>query len=162
MIRLILTGDDKVETRIRGMNEKVRQALVDAVKTQWFALQSYVVRTKLSSQVLHRVTGNLASSINVGGPNTASEFTETPVEIVGRVGTRVVYGAVHEYGGTFKVPAHQRTITQVFGRDVTPTVVSVAAHNVTFPERSFLRSSIQDMGTQIRQSIVKAVQEAMA
>ncbi len=157
MIKIELVGTDKVVARFAAMPQKVRQALVDAMKRQWFALQAHVVSQKLSGQVLRRRTGNLASSINVD-----SSFQEGDQEIVGSVGTKVIYGAVHENGGTVRVGAHTRTITQVFGRPVTPTEVFVKAHNAIYPQRSFLRSSIQDRAGQIRADIEQSVRAAMA
>lgn len=131
------------------MGPKARQALVDGMKVQWYALQRRIVTTKLSGQVLNRVTGNLASSINAGGPNTASEFLDSGNEIIGRVGTKVRYAAVHEYGGDVKVPAHER-----MGRPV-------KAYTAHFKERSFLRSGLQDQGDQIRAAIANAVRQGL-
>jgi phage gpG-like protein len=140
MISVTITGDQRVIERLRGAAERVRASLLKAMQREWFALQSHIVRDKLSGQVLHRVTGNLASSINAGGPNTATEFLETPTELIARVGTRVVYGRIHEYGGTFRTRR---------------------GHTVTFPERSFLRSGLQDRAAQIRDSLASAAQAAM-
>lgn len=162
MIKITLVGTDKVVARFEAMSQKVRAALVLSMKRQWFNLQGYVVKSKLSGGVLRRVTGNLASSINVGGAETATRFDEMPNEIVGSVGTRVVYGAVHEYGGSFNVKPHTRRVTQVFGRPVTPTEAFVRGHTVRFPERSFLRSSLQDMSSQIRADMERSVRAAMA
>ncbi len=153
-------GTEQVLARLRAMPDRVRQSLVDAMKVQWFSLQAKTVG-KLSNDVLRRRTGVLASSINVGGQGSATEFLDTPGEIVGRVGTRVKYAAVHEYGGTFSVKAHDRTVGQVFGRPVNPFQQHVRAHDVVFPERSFLRSSLRDMSGQIRDSIAAAVRSAV-
>ena len=161
MIKMVLVGSDKVEARFRTLSQRARDALTDAMKRQWFSLQAHVVSEKLSGQVLRRLTGNLASSINVGGANSASQFTETPAEIVGQVGTKVIYGAIHEDGGTVNVQAHTRNITQVFGRPVTPTEVFVRAHTATYPQRSFLRSSIRDLASEIRADIEQSVRKAV-
>jgi len=147
-------GDDRVEARITGMADKVRGILKVAMEREWFALQAHVVQDKLSGQVLRRRTGVLASSINVGGADSATEFLESPTELVGRVGTKVWYGRIHEFGGTFEVKEHSRTVD---GREST-----VKAHTVTFPERSFLRSGLVDRTSSIRDSIQSAVQYAMA
>lgn len=145
MITAVLTGDDKIALRLQEAPSALRQAISDSMKRQWFRLQAAVVTQKLSGDPLHRRTGLLASSINVGGSETATEFTDDPLEIVGKVGTKVRYGFVHENGGTFGIPAHMRTITTVFGRAVAPHHVEVRAHNATFPQRSFLRSTLEEM-----------------
>lgn len=155
MIRVTLVGTDRVVARLKAMPERVRAALVLAMRRQLLNLQGHVVRSKLSGQVLRRVTGNLASSINV-------EFRDAGTEISGSVGTKVWYGAVHEYGGTFNVKGHMRRVTQVFGRPVTPTEAFVRAHSVRYPERSFLRSSLRDLSSVIRADMERSVRTAMA
>lgn len=155
-------GDTQVVARLQAMPDKLRMKLVDAMKVQWFNLQSVIVRSKLSGQVLKRKTGNLASSINVGGTNTATEFVDQGNQIIGRVGTKVWYGAVHEYGGSFTVKAHQREVTQVFGREVTPHKVDVRSYTMKVPERSFLRSGLQDVSSQMREAIAASIREGMS
>jgi phage gpG-like protein len=161
MIVGTVTGDAAVIARFEALPAKVRAALVDAMKREWFRIQAAVVTDKLSGDPLHRVTGVLASSVNVGGTDTATAFEETPAEIIGRIGTKVRYGVVHEKGGTFSIPAHERTISQVFGRPVTPHAVSVRAYTATFPQRSFLRSTLDEMAPAVRASIERAVAEAL-
>lgn len=164
MIDVQVTGGDAAVARIASLSDKMRASLRDSMQRWWYRLQAQVVTTKLSGNPLHRRTGVLASSINVGGAQTATEFTETDTQIIGRVGTKVRYGAIHENGGTFAVPEHSRTITQVFGHPISPRIVMVRAHSVTFPTRSFLRSTLRDMSTQIRDGIkadiAKAAKEA--
>jgi phage gpG-like protein len=159
MIEIVLTGTEQVATRLRSIGPRVRENLINAVKIQWMLLQSHVVTQKLSSQVLHRVTGNLASSIHVGGPNTASAFEETPVSLVGRVGTKVRYAKVHEYGGAIQIKAHERRMTMVFGRPVAQRMISVGSYTAHYPERSFLRSSLQERADSIRVALKAAVSE---
>ncbi len=153
-IEVIVSGDDRAALRFEAMGPRIRQGLMDAMMREWFALQAAVVTTKLSGQVLKRRTGLLASSINVGGPDTATAFEQSPVLLVGRVGTRVWYGKVHEEGGTFEVKAHTRT--SPLGRSY-----PVRAHSVSYPERSFLRSTLRDRSTQIRSAISAAVAAAI-
>jgi len=136
--------------------------LINAMKIQWLKLQRLIITQKLSGQVLKRRTGNLASSINVGGPMTATDFFATPAEIIGRVGTKVWYGKVHEYGGSFTVKAHDREVSQVFGKSVTPFTQHVRSYTANFPERSFLRSGLKDMSSQMRDAIANAVKESLA
>ena len=162
MIIGTVTGDKAVIDKLHSLPQKIRQQLADEIKRQWFALQSHVVRNKLSGQVLKRVTGNLASSINVGGKDSASEFVESGQgDIIGRVGTKVRYGRIHEFGGTVTVKAHTRRFNKVYGRPVTPGVMEVGAHSATYPERSFLRSSLNDRSDIIRSALRRAVGEAM-
>jgi phage gpG-like protein len=158
MISGTVTGDARVLARFDSLSQTLRAALVESMKRQWFRIQAEVVTGKLSGDPLHRRTGVLASSINVGGPDTATAFTEDTTMIVGRIGTRVWYGAVHENGGTFTIKEHTRTINQAFGRAISPREVSVRAHTMTTPQRSFLRSTLREM----RGSVLDAIRADMA
>lgn len=151
MIEARVTGADRVVVRLQSLPDRLRSALKDSMQRQLFRLQAAVVTGKLSGDPLHRRTGNLASSIN-------QRLTDDGTSIVGQVGTKVRYGAVHENGGTFQIPSHERTITQVFGHAVTPHAVTVRAHSATFPQRSFLRSSLRDL----RSSILDALNADVA
>lgn len=154
LIQVTVVGADRVAQKLRDMPAEIRSKLFKAVQAQWLGLQAHVVRDKLSGQVLKRVTGNLASSINAGGVDSLSEMKQSPDEITGIVGTKVRYAAIHEYGGTVTIPTQRRT--SKLGKSYT-----VRAHKATFPERSFLRSSIRDRATQIRDAIQSSVQAAV-
>jgi hypothetical protein len=160
MITVDIIGEERLVARFKGAPQLIRERLLRAVRLEWLRLQGYIVASKLSGQVLKRRTGNLATSINAGGPSTASAFIEGPLEIVGRVGTKVWYGRVHELGGAFQIKPHVRTITQVFGRPIAPTQVQVRAYTAHFPERSFLRSGLRDMSSTIRANLARAAAEA--
>jgi phage gpG-like protein len=153
--------DAAVQARLAAMPEKARKAISDVMRQQWFRIQSEVVRGKLSGDPLHRRTGVLASSINVGGADTASDFVESASSIVATIGTKVWYGVVHENGGTFQIPSHERTISQAFGRPITPKTITVAAHTATFPQRSFLRSTLRDMTPSVLAAIGAALATAL-
>lgn len=160
-IEAVIIGTPQAVARFKAAPEKARLAVFDAVKRQWFRLQAYVVQNKLSGQVLKRRTGTLASSINVGGAQTATEIEQTPKEIIAKVGTKVKYGRIHEEGGAFKVPAHERLITQAFGNPITPTVVHVGAYVAHYPQRSFLRSSVRDLSARIREDLSAEITRKM-
>ncbi len=144
MIRMTLIGGRETVARFETVSKQVYDALKAVIQEQWFGLQAYIVTSKLSGQVLKRRTGLLASSINVGGPQSTSEFSADESYIVGKVGTAVVYGAIHEYGG-------QVTRTSRLGKTFTQN----------FPERSFLRSGLQDKQSQIRAAINEAYRANM-
>lgn len=154
MIEVNVTGADKVVARIASMSDVIRAALRASMQSQLFRLQSQVVTGKLSGDPLRRRTGNLASSIN-------SRLEEGGDGFTGTVGTKVRYAAVHEYGGTFTIPAHTRNVTTVFGRSVAAHSVEVRAHSATYPMRSFLRSTLSDMSSSIRDALAKSVMEAV-
>jgi phage gpG-like protein len=154
MISSSVTGVETVLARFDAKSSSVREQLRRDMQGLLFKVQAQVVTGKLSGDPLHRRTGNLASGIN-------TRVTETPDAITGTVGTKVVYGRVHEYGGTFQVPQHQREVTTVFGRAVAAHEVTVRPHPATYPERSFLRSTLADMADDIRDTIGTSAVEAV-
>lgn len=153
MIQVGVSGTEQVLARFTSMPDQIRTTLREAMQRQLFAVQSQTVTGKLSGDPLHRRTGVLASSINVQLVEDASGF-------VGKVGTKTVYAAIHEYGGTVQVPAHGRRITEVFGKPVTSHEIEVRAHAAHYPERSFLRSTLNAMQAQIKDALENAVAEA--
>ena len=103
-------------------------------------LQGYVKEKKLTGQVLDVQTGTLMRSVHVFQE-------ETPEAVSGFVATgrEAPYGAVHEFGGSFVIPGHRRTITQAFGRMLeSAKTITVHQHLATFPERSFMRTALRE------------------
>jgi len=78
--------------------------------------------------------------------------------------TDLRYGAAQEYGfaGTVSVGASLRWIREAFGRPIAEKTISVRAHNrrMDLPERSFLRSGLEDMTPAIRAAVEAGVAEA--
>lgn len=153
-------GAEQVITQIENVTPNVRQELVREITKQAIRFQSYVVSKKLSGQVLKRRTGTLARSIQW-------RVLDTPTKISGFVGSRIresrplPYAAPHEYGfkGAVSVKESLRTMTTAFGREVkNPRQIRIRAHtrNVDVPERSYLRSSLAELRTEIIESISKA------
>ncbi len=159
MIEGTVTGGDAIIVKFERLPGTLRQAVVDAMTREWFRIQAAVVTDKLSGDPLHRRTGVLASSINVGGPQTATTFVDEPEEIVARIGTKVRYGFIHEYGGTFTIPSHDRRVESRLGKSFTQ---SVREHKATFPQRSFLRSTLDEQRPAVLAAIRAAVSSAIA
>ena len=162
IIEASISGDAQVVARLGTLSQRMRETLVASTQRQWFRVQAEVVTSKLSGDPLHRRTGVLASSINVGAASTATAFEQSPATITGRVGTRVRYGRVYEDGGSFEIPAHQRKLTMVFGRPVAAREVSVRAHSATFPKRAFLRPTLEDMRSSILDAIESDIDQALS
>jgi len=83
-------------------------------------------------------TGNLRSSIGYKTRRVRGGGVRITIGSFG-----VPYAAIHEFGfrGTVDVASFTRTITQAFGKRITPTVVTVRAHqkNMDIPARPYLR-----------------------
>ena len=98
MITVKVTGDKKVIAMLKGAEKKIPNVLYKKMRDITLMLQSYVQKRKLSGQVLRVRTGRLRSSIT-------SRVEKQDKEIIGRIGTNVIYGRLWEKGGT--IPAHE-------------------------------------------------------
>jgi phage gpG-like protein len=138
-------SDQRVVSYIRTTGKSIVVALLREMERQMIMLRDRVVASKLSGQVLKNRTGTLRRSQNYS-------ITQTETSITGIVATDPAaskYGVVHEYGGTFSVRAHLRQ-----GHPV-------KAHSVTFPERSFLRSTLKESTPSILDALQGAVAQAI-
>jgi len=159
VITAYIVGDQQVLERLRAVPDAVNSGLLRAITQLGIELQRDVQQDKLSGQVLRSRTGALKSSIDLrvdqnGGAITANVFTDSR------------YGGVQEYGfaGTVSVRASLRRITEAFGRPIGEKTISVRAYDrrVDLPERSFLRSALEDMRPAIRDGVEAALAEAVS
>lgn len=152
MIRAELRNKDAVVARFAAYVSVVTRVLVNKVTSLTIQLQSYVKSRKLSGNPLRTRTGNLRRSIN-------QKVEVTQSGISGTVGTNVFYGKIHELGGTFKVKAHERIAKIIQGRK--EGKLKIRAHSVTFPERSFLRSSLRENKDRFTKEILSTFGKAV-
>jgi hypothetical protein len=159
VITAYLVGDEQALQRLRGLPEAVNSRLLRAITQLGIDLQRDVQQDKLSGQVLRSRTGSLRSSIDVmvdqsGGAITASVFSDSR------------YAGVQEYGfaGTVSIRASLRRIREAFGRPIAEKTISVRAYDrrMDLPERSFLRSALDDMTPAIRDEVEAALAEAVS
>ena len=134
----------------------LRSGILRTVTRLGFQLQANVQR-KLSGEVLKVRTGTLRSSINTKIQQSSTSVTAT-------VGTNVKYAAANEYGAV--TPPHQilpkrgRALafewkgSQVFFR-------SVQHPGSKIPERSFLRSALDEMRPLIQTELEAEVQRSV-
>ena len=159
MITAYLVGDRGVLERLRALPDAVNSGLLRAVTRLGIELQRDVQKDKLSGQVLRSRTGSLRSSIDLtvdqnGGAIIASVFSDSR------------YAGAQEYGfaRTVSVRASLRRITEAFGRPIAEETINVRAYDrhMNLPERSFLRSALEDMGAAIREEVQAALAEAVS
>ena len=130
---LIITESvTSLSVRIRATGQRVHASLVMAFTRIAIGLQQYIVTQKLEGQVLHHRSGKLIRSIQ-----QHIEDSGNTIAAVVQAGSLAPYAAVHEWGGMFNIPEHQS-----FSR--AGRAFSVRAHTATFPERSFMRSSLRE------------------
>ena len=139
---ITLTGMDELQARMDAFPGGVASAI--AIKSQAMAQAlADKVGEKLDGQVLNSVTGKLKSSI-------ASSVDEDGDQVSGNVFVDgdVPYAAIQEYGGMTKahiieVAAGKALAFSYQGK--TQFFRSVNHPGSVIPERSYLRSSLEDM-----------------
>jgi phage gpG-like protein len=147
--------DTNLRIRLAAMGPRVRAALLRAVTESAIDVQGKV-QAKLAGVVLNERTHRLHDSIHY-------QITDDSDGVTATVGTDVVYARIHEYGGTVTVREHLMHMTQMFGHPLeTPRDVLVREHTATYPERSFLRSTLREETPTIRARLTAAVRGAAA
>ena len=160
MIIAQVVGGREIEQRLNNITPNLRNKLDQKIERLAIMLTAYVKGSKLSGQVLKNRTGTLRRSINykIGGKGTNN--------ISATVGTNIEYARIHEFGfhGAVSIKAHMRMQVMAFGKAMkNPHSVSVRAHtaNVNFPERSFLRSALDDKREQIKIELMATLKEVV-
>jgi phage gpG-like protein len=159
MLNIQLVGDRELIARFQAMPSKVRAALLRKVTALRLKLEAHIKADKLSGQVLKVQTGNLRASI----------FSQTIDEgdtIIGRAASSgdVKYAGIHEFGGKTAphvIEAKGKALAFMFqGKQA--FFKRVNHPGSTMPERSFMRSSLADMRTEIVDGMTEAVKTAAA
>jgi hypothetical protein len=160
MFELDFQGSDRelvlfLRTRAVGIKQAIKNRL-DQLSVQ---LQQHIVREKLSGQVLHHRSGKGQQSIRVIPATEDGERIEGGVQ---GGGGPAWYMALHEFGGTFTAarknlmrPPH--LVTRTRGE----RVMTGSPYGIHFPERSFMRSSLQEMRQQIYDGMAQALRDAL-
>jgi phage gpG-like protein len=158
MITAHLVGEQRVLARLRDMPVAIKSGLVRAITKLGTDLQRKVQQDELTGQMLAARSGLLKSSIDLRVDQGATVVTAT-------VFTDSAYAGAHEYGfaGTVNVRASLRHITEAFGRPISGKLISVRAHSrrMDLPERSFLRSALEDMAPAIRDEVEASLRETV-
>lgn len=178
MITAEVIGVDKVLSWYQTMPDQARGVMAKRVAILAVMLRDYVKAEKLTGEVLHVRTGRLRRSITSQTRTSGSSFA-------GIVGTNVEYAAGHEFGCNKVVVVTVREYlrrtsasmhaakmigwrgnsrkvaarSQMLGAAL---VHSFTRHqHINLPERSFLRSSLNDKGGEIRQDLTAAMTAAL-
>jgi phage gpG-like protein len=115
------------------------------------------IERKLSGEVLQRQSGRLLGSISVETERVGLGASAT-------VGSASSYAAIHEYGGTLPartvLPQSARALAFPW-RGQRRFFKRVQLPAVTMPERSFMRSALDETLPEIRAAIEAAAAEAL-
>jgi phage gpG-like protein len=157
MFALEIRGLDETSARFDAYPVAL-QAALGAKATELAAALTDLVKNKLSGAVLNTGSGALRDSI-------AASVTADADGVLASVGSEgdVKYAAIQEYGG--KTSAHE--ILPVKG-DVLAFVASDGQHfarriehpGSVIPERSYLRSSLEDMKDEILAALADCAADA--
>lgn len=138
-------SDAKIIQHFQSLPDDLRRNLRPEVVSLTRQL-ARLVREKLSGAVLHKRSGKLFDSIK-------SEMVETPSELYGRVySSGVPYAAIHEYGGVTSphqiVAKNAKSLAFMLGGQM--RFFKMVNHpGSKIPERSYLRSSLDEMRDEI-------------
>jgi hypothetical protein len=161
MITVLVTGDKEVAARFEKLPGAAHSRLVREMQRITIDLQNYVRDSKLSGQVLKNRTGTLRRSIN----QRVEESGSTITGIVGANLGAARYAAAQEYGATIHlpeiVPVRARALRFVSRSGDVVFARRVAAHDVTLPERSYLRSSLSEKRDEYTGRLASAVGEVI-
>lgn len=151
-IAIEFENEFEVTARLTDATPGIVRELAETIPLLSEELSVYVVEQKLSGQVLKRQTGNLQSSVKV------DPLIQTESEITGSVfqdPSIASYGYIHEFGGD--IPSRRGSpLMHWIGREG-EDVYRAFAKGFTLPERSFMRSALEDMAPEIEQQLIIAV-----
>jgi phage gpG-like protein len=150
-VTVTILGTQEAVDRLVGMTDVISQRITQALNDIGVDLSSYIKEQKLSGQVLKNRTGTLRRSVNY------EVHTETSPQYV-EVGTRGLdYAAIHEFGGRIpdRRPVNAKALHWIApgGGDV----FAMFARGFTMPERSYMRSSLDEK----RDLYVRRIEMAM-
>jgi phage gpG-like protein len=151
-VSIKVTVDEKSKTATiqflqKILPEEINRILYDSLD-YFMRLLANTVKLKLSGPVLKVQTGRLRSSI-------LTQLIPEPPKLIGEIGTNVVYAPIHEFGGTVIRGSHIRISSK--GKSFI-----VTAHTATYPERSYLRSSLNEEFPKLAQIIERQLTRALA
>jgi phage gpG-like protein len=148
MVELSINVDSAVKyfEQIAGNLEGGFRAGFERIAIQILA----TVQRKLSGEVLNIRSGKLFRSAT-----SRVEETGDSISAIVEAGALAPYGRVHEYGWSGTIPEHMSASR--LGK-----AFLVKAHEAKFPERSFMRTSLQENEAAILQILNDLVTKAVA
>jgi len=155
MLSVEIEGDDELVARFAATPDAIRAALAQKFGELAQKLEDKIKNEKLDGEVLVARDGRLRESIVVSLDETGASLSAYGVK----------YAAAQEFGfdGTESVGSHSRTIREAFGRAIAPKTIVVQAFSrqMRLPERSYMRSSLDEMREEIAQALRDAVDEGL-
>jgi phage gpG-like protein len=155
MLKLSLEGQAQLAERLGAMPDRLRAALAEKVDALAQTLFAQVVGVNLSGGVLRTRSGALRDSIRM---QASQQEAVIGAEIFSD--GDVPYAAIQEYGG--KTAAHEILPDKARVLAVALNGSRVFARRIQhpgsqIPERSYLRSALEDQGDDIAQGLTTVV-----
>jgi phage gpG-like protein len=153
---LKVSGDAATVARLARVRQSLFAAVKMAVTSQTIALRTRV-QEKLDGEVLQMRSGRLHDSVTAT-IDTDGDVVSGDVSVAG-----VRYAAIQEYGGTVHVPEIVPERASALAFAIKGELIFAArarAHDVTIPERSYLRSSLAENSDAIAAALRDAVAAA--
>ncbi|MGH6889799.1 MAG: hypothetical protein ACREHF_11500 [Rhizomicrobium sp.] len=143
--------------KLEGLQARLRAGVGEAVEGAAAGLLA-LVQTKLSGAVLQARSGALRDSVRA---ETDADGTGARVFSDGSV----PYARIHEYGGRINVPEiapdEAKALAFAYGGRMV-FAKHAAAHVVTIPERSYLRSALAEFAPAFLDVMRKVAREGLA
>lgn len=141
--RVVITGDERLIGRLRQIGDEVPNAINRGMNQATALVQSYIMEQKLLGQVLNRRTGNLQRNIR----SAVERLDDRQLKGSVYVTSHAPYARVHEYGGIVHVPkivpVNKRALHFFVGSKEV-FAMSADPHDVTMPQRSFMRTALAE------------------
>ena len=158
MIAGHVVDDDRVLARLRAMPSGITSGLASAITNLGIELQQKASPKEFGGYALKARSGSLESGFELRVDQDTTAVTAT-------VFTRSEHARVAEYGfaGAVDVKASLRRITKAFRRPIAEKSVGVPPYRrkMALPERSFLRSALEEMAPTIRSDVETALGQAL-
>jgi hypothetical protein len=162
-----IIGSQKVISRLGEMPVKVQSGVRSALDAWATQLAGYIKANKLSGNPLNRRSGRLSGSVHPI-PTTATADT---MSAGAGGGAGVPYARIQEYGGTIHHPGGTAFfISQLLGgraffvsnaSSLAASLPRTKPHDITMPERSYMRSGFREQAPSGIAQLRAAVKEAI-
>lgn len=160
MITVELQGQEALVGKMRLLPDLFRQKLNAALKVEALNLVTFIKEGELSGQVLKvgvgtKDPGELRDSIF--DENTRNDTGGVTYKVAS--GGNIPYAAIHEYGGTIHHPGSNKFQAFEVGGSMVFTN-KTAPHDITMPERSYMRAGLAHQKDEIVAAIQGSLKEA--
>lgn len=170
-IQIEIPGTGEMQAKLAAKPKLIRRAVIRALRISGESVYARAL-ANVSGKVLKVQTGTLRRRLHT------TPVSEEGESLFVTIADPVSYAPIHEYGGTFTVPQHQR---RAFARGrggrkqrvaglgknapfVIRKLITIRAHTATYPARPFMRPALEeskpDIERHFRTFLTAALQEA--